>query len=77
MIKYSYGMKRPVKVEGGYKPLRYWVTRTIQHPSGKLDWLKRNDLSMYKHCAHTSGSDSALKVLAGIKNNAAKTGAAP
>lgn len=77
MIKYSYCMRRPVKVEGGYKPLRHWVTRTIQHPSGKLDWLKGNNLSMYERRAHTSGSDSALKVLAGIKNNAAKAGAAP
>lgn len=77
MIKYSYCMRRPVKVEGGYKPLRHRVTRTIQHPSGKLDWLKGNDLSMYKRRAHTSGSDSALKVLAGIKNNAAEAGAAP
>lgn len=32
---------------------------------------------MYKRRAHTSGSDSALKVLAVIKNNAAEAGAAP
>lgn len=60
MIKYNYCMSRPVTIEGWWnEPVAtLWVTLTIQHPQASWnDW--KNDLSMYEHGSHASGSDSA------------------
>lgn len=61
-------MSRPATGEGWWdEPVAtLWVILTIHHPQANWnDW--KNDLSMYEHGSHTSGSDSALNLYLRLK----------